>query len=143
MLLRIFRGIAIGGASGIAIAIAIELATSAAGGPIGPIPGGTLRGAVAVESRPKLADVESESVVAIEVRGARPRSVTTWMVVHGGELYVPADFMLPFKRWPDTVLEDERIVIRIRGLLYPARAVRVTAPELVAELRRVVARKTA
>jgi hypothetical protein len=141
MLIRIFRGLAIGGALGIALAIAIELATSAAGGPIGPIPGRALRGEVAAESSPELADIESELEVAIEVRGARPRSVTTWMVVHGGELYIPADFMLPFKQWPDTVLEDERIVIRIRGLLYPARAVRVTVPQLVMELRRVVAQK--
>jgi len=63
------------------------------------------------------------------------------MVVHGGELFVPANFMLPFQRWPHQVLEDERVVIRIRGVLYRARAFRVTAPEFVAELRQIVAKK--
>ena len=84
VLIRIFRGLAIGGVSGIALAVALELATALAGGPIGPIPGGVLRGTDSGEARPDLADVEGDPEVAIEVRGARPRSVTTWMVVHSG-----------------------------------------------------------
>ena len=105
------------------------------------IPGGALRGDVAREFRPDLSLVESEQEVEIQVRSERPRSVATRMVVHGGELYVPAVLAFPFTRWPHQVVEDERVVLRASGLLYRARAVRVNAPELEAELRQLVAKK--
>ena len=130
-----------GGASGIVMAILLELATLAAGGPIGMLPGGVLHGEIAPESQPDLDRVEGEQRLQIQFHSERPRSINTGLVVSEGELYVPAEFALPFTRWPREIAEDERIVVRLGGRLYRARAVRVTSLSLVEDLHRLVAQK--
>ena len=61
----------------------------------------------------RLADARE---VELEVHPERPRSMTVWSVVHGGELFVPADFLTPWKRWPFDVQRDDRIRLRFQGV---------------------------
>jgi len=79
--------------------------------------------------------------VEVEVRPRRPRSVTTWSVVHEGVLFLPADFLTPWKRWPQQVLRDDRIRLRVDGRVYACRAERVDDEDLIRDLRRMAAAK--
>ena len=65
---------------------------------------------------------------------ASPRSLTTSYILHDGVLYVPSMFAAR-KTWPQEVLADGRVVLRVAGKLYEQRAVRVTDP---AEIRPLV-----
>jgi len=105
-----------------------------AGGPLGPLPGGRLHGRLgAGDPPPALAAVER--TVALELTPESPYSVTTWIVPHEGRLYVPGDFLTPWKRWPQAVLGDPRVRLRLGGEIYPRRAVRVEEPQLIEALR--------
>lgn len=117
------------------------LATGWLDGPIGMIPGGALRGA---EEPCTAADWDAYAdarEVEVEVRPKRPRSVTTWSVVHEGALHLSADFLTPWKRWPYQVLEDPRIRVRVAGRIFACRARRVDAPAAIAALREAAAVK--
>jgi hypothetical protein len=61
--------------------------------------------------------------------------VTTSYLLHDGTLYVPSMFAAR-KSWPQQVLADGRVVLRIGGKLYEGRAVRVTDPAEVDPLVR-------
>jgi hypothetical protein len=104
------------------------------------LPGGRLRG----PSEPCAADFSPFAAareVEVEVRPAAPRSVTTWSVVRGGALFLPADFLTPWKRWPYHVLADPRIRVRIGGRIFECRAERAVEPAEVDALRRAAAEK--
>ncbi len=112
-----------------------------ADGPIGWLPGGAFRGegrACPSSGWQAFADVAE---VELEVRPASPRSVTTWSVVHDDQMYIPADFLTPFKRWPQQVGGEPRVRLRIEGGIYECALIRERAPEVVARLRRAVAEK--
>lgn len=109
-------------------------------GPVGPIPGGALRGeAKACPTR--WTGFENEREVEFEVSPARPRSVRIWNVVLGERLYVPGDFLTPIKTWPHRVVEDPRVKLRIAGQLFACRATRVVDAATIEALRRETARK--
>lgn len=110
-------------------------------GPLGMLPGGQLQGG----SQPcresgwdAFAGVEE---IELEVRPGRPRSLRTWAVVHHGELFVPADFLTPWKRWPHQVIADPRIRLRIGDAIFACVARRVLDPEEIQALRRAIAAK--
>ena len=111
-------------------------------GPVGPLPGGRLRGADAACPDDWYA-YASEREVELEVSPDAPRSVRIWNVVHAGRLFVPGDFLTPIKRWPQQVVADSRIRIRIAGKLFRCDAQRVADVELVDSLRREAAHKYA
>lgn len=67
--------------------------------------------------------------VAVETRPEDPHSVTTISFVHEGELYVPAQSGST-KQWPQYVLADPRVRIKVEGKIYSARAERVLPLEL-------------
>jgi hypothetical protein len=67
--------------------------------------------------------------------------VTTWSVVWNGELFLPADFLTPWKRWPHQVLEDDRIRLRVGAEIFTCRAERVDDEALIERLRRAAAAK--
>jgi hypothetical protein len=95
-------------------------------GPIGPFPGGQLRGEPAAAAGeddwgPLLAD---GATIALEVRPDDPYSVTTSHILREGLLYVPC-MSCARKTWPGLVAHDDRVVLRINGELYPRRAIRV------------------
>ena len=108
-------------------------------GPWGMLPGGALRG----PERPCRVQWSGAGPreLELEVRPDRPRSVTTWSVTHGGRLYVPADFLTPFKRWPHQVAEDDRVRLRWSGSAHACRLRRVHDSDEVRELRQRVAEK--
>src|SRR5690349_20291360 len=104
-------------------------------GPLGPFPGGRLSGTPVTDASPDWSAVlKGASHLELEVNPASPRSVTTSFAVQGGVLYVPSLFAAR-KEWPQQVLADGRVVLRVDGKLYRRRAVRVTEP---AELRDVM-----
>jgi hypothetical protein len=106
------------------------------------IPGGAFRGA----SSPCPIDWSSYAStpeVELEVRPGAPRSMHTWSVVHDGALFVPADFLTPWKRWPYQVIEDDRVRLRIGNAVFACRAERVQDASLVDTLRRETAQKYA
>ena len=108
------------------------------GGPLGPLPGGELSGAEVACPRAFPADVRE---IEIEVRPDDPYSVTTWNVVQGGRLYIPADFLNPVKRWPYFLEADPRIRIRTGALVYACQATRVEDADTIDRLRLAAAKK--
>jgi len=111
------------------------------GGPIGVVSGGALTGPLAAEQDPNWSFTDEVQTIAVEVNPDDPLSVTTWVFTHAGALYVAADFFNPFKRWPFLAVADPRVRLRIAGRIYQRRAVRVTDPASIEDLRRAIAAK--
>jgi hypothetical protein len=61
--------------------------------------------------------------VAVESRPDDPHSVTTICIVHNGTLYIPAQSGST-KKWPQYVLDDPRVRIKIGDKVYPVKATR-------------------
>ena len=164
--MRILRwlGIALGVAlfALVAVPVGIGVVARFSDGPIGPFPGGQLRtGTLAsapdVEwsfaNGPLVPAFGTVPIAYVELQLVEPpRSRTTGVFVHEGQLYVPCDlgFMWGrfsgrqrwvlhviyfFKRWHEDALRDGRVVLRIAGKRYERQAVRVTDPELATTLR--------
>ena len=72
--------------------------------------------------------------VAVESRPDDPHSVTTICIVHNGTLYIPAQSGST-KTWPQYVLDDSRVRIKIGDKVYPAKATR----ELELSIEEIVA----
>ena len=111
-------------------------------GPLGPFPGGPLeRGELVTE--PAVDWRFAADVREIELQLVDPqRSRTTWVLVREDQLYVPCAWPTSFlKQWPQQALRDGRVVLRIAGRRYERRAVRVTDPEVQAELSALGAKK--
>ncbi len=124
----------------LALSFAALSIAAACDGPVGPLPGGALRG----EAKPCPGDFgafANEREVELEVAPERPRSVRIWNVVQGERLYVSGDFLTPGKRWPHQVAADPRVRIRIAGQLFRCLATRVVDASLIEALRREAARK--
>lgn len=116
---------------------AIAMLTLAVGcGPLGPIPGGSLRGEVHEGPPASWAEFTEVEQVQLETNPADPHSVNTWIGFYEGRLYIPTSLILgddnPMDRtWVRNVLEDPNVRVRIEGVLYPLRAIRVEeGPEL-------------
>ena len=108
-------------------------------GPLGPIPGGRLRGDVAPPPLDwsSMADVRQAQ---LETRPEDPHSINIWLGVVGGRLYVTSSLILgpddPNERdWVQHVLADPRVRLRIDGRVYELNAVRVQDPVLVETVR--------
>ena len=124
--MRIVRGIGITLAVLVAVVVLLAYATRFSDGPIGPFPGGKLRGErVADASIDWTAVTDGVPRIELEVSPNRPRSVTTSYMIHDGKLYVPS-MLASRKQWPQEALADDRVVLRIGGKLYERRAIRVT-----------------
>jgi uncharacterized protein DUF2255 len=106
-------------------------------GPLGPIPGGPLRGELAQEDPGDWSFAGNASTLELEVGG---RSLTVWYVTEGGTLYVAAAEAAR-KRWPAEVVAEGRVRLRIGGRLYERRAVRITDPALAAPVGEAFAAK--
>ena len=104
-------------------------------GPLGPFPGGPLRGGDLVESPVAdwsfVADVEEIELQLV----SQSRSRTTWILFMGGHAYVPSSIGFPpGKNWNARALEDGRAILRIQGSRYPVTLTRVEDEDLVAAL---------
>lgn len=115
-------------------------------GPIGPIPGGALRGDVAAAPVSDWSFTDAHETAQLETDPDDPHSVNTWMTGHAGALYVPTSLILgvedPAERgWVQNVGRDPRVRIRIDGVIYERVAVRVTdATELEAVRAKLIAK---
>jgi hypothetical protein len=107
-------------------------------GPLGPIPGGRLVGPVTSEPNPAWSDLEK--VIELEIRPAKPWSLSVWNVVIDGELYVPSA-RGESRRWTSVALADPRVRVRARGRIYERRIVRVTDPGLRKRIGAAVAQR--
>ena len=111
-------------------------------GPVGMFPGGAFADEsqpcpVGTQWRAFAGELESE----LEVRPKRPRSVTTWNLVHEDAFYVPADFITPLKFWPEQVLADPRVRVRIAGQVFACTARREEDPARIEAIRAAMAAK--
>jgi hypothetical protein len=137
--MRIFRWIV--GAVGAVIVVVLLLDTFGGllfDGPLGPIPGGAFRGAVNPEPHPDWSSLEK--VIELEIRPARPWSLSVWNVVIDGELFVPSA-MGAHRRWPAVALEDPLVRVRTHGQIYERRIVKVTDPALRQRIGQAVAKR--
>lgn len=96
-------------------------------GPIGPFPGGPLQGNIHEEPSSGWSFAKRLDTTEVEVDAEPARSVTTGLLVHQGDLYLPVTFA-SFKRWDDTVREHPGVIVRLEGRLYQRRAVPVEDP---------------
>lgn len=115
-------------------------------GPLGPIPGGALRGPVHEGPLPAWNTVADVEQIQLETRPGDPYSVNTWCGVHAGRLYVPTSLIRgaddPMEReWVRNVLEDARVRARIDGVVYPLLAVRVEDEQELAAARAALLQK--
>ncbi len=115
-------------------------------GPLGPIPGGALRGAPANQPPASWDDVAGVEQIQLESRPLDPYSVNTWCGVYAGHLYVPTSMILgaddPMERsWVKNVLEDPDVRVRIGDIVYPLRAVRVEDEQELLAVRQVLLAK--
>lgn len=138
---RAARGAILLAATGAVLVGAARGAAVLSGGPLGAVPGGRLAGPLAASQRPDWSFTDAIDTIAVEVGPDDPLSVTTWVFMLDGELYVAADFFNPLKRWPHRVLADPRVRLRIAGEIYEKRAVRVTDRATIERLRRAIADK--
>lgn len=139
-MLRVLKWLGLG-ILGIAVsALCVVWGARFADGPLGPIPGGPMSGERVAEPVADWGFVLDRDTVELEVNPAAPRSITTWVVGHGGHPYIPAAFGSR-KTWTAQLLADPRAVLRVDGKLYERQALRVTDPALLEELRGVLIRK--
>ena len=120
--MRILRwiGFALGGVL-VALALLMFVARFL-DGPLGPFPGGKLRGALSTEDPGDWSFAKDQNTLELEVGN---RSLTVWFTAPGGVLYVAAAEAAK-KRWPAEAAADGRVRIRIAGRLYERSAVRIT-----------------
>ena len=89
-------------------------------GPLGPLPGGSLRKGV-LATQPVADWSFAADVQEVELQLERQSiSRTTWILVHGGHAYIPAATEYPpGKTWHRHALEDGSATLRIGGTRYP------------------------
>ena len=110
-------------------ALSIVLVVAACG-PLGPMAGSRLRGEMRegdVSSWSFAKDVET---VQLETNPSDPHSVNTWIGVVNGRAYIPTSLILgpddPSERsWVANVISDPQIRVRIEGVIYELKAVKV------------------
>jgi hypothetical protein len=111
-----------------------------ADGPVGPFPGGRLRGDVEATGAGWAESLAGVDSLELQVNTDAPRSVRVWFVVYGDVVYVPSAWAAR-KQWPAEVEQDPHVVVRANGHLYERSATRVADPNLVDGLLDAVADK--
>lgn len=115
------------------------------GGPLGPISGGALSGEVKLPPSDWGFATNVEEV-QLETNPAAPRSVTIWIGVSDGALYISSSLIrgpkLPTEReWVRDLEADERVRLQIEEAVYELRAVRVVDEAEAAAARAVLEAK--
>jgi hypothetical protein len=137
---RVLKALGYGGLAVVVLLFAVALGARFADGPIGLFPGGALHGPIEDAPVRDWSFAADHRTLELQVDPTRPRSVTTWLLVHDGVLYVPSGFAAQ-KTWPGLAVRDPHVVVRIDGRLYPCRARRVEEPALRVELLAALAQK--
>jgi hypothetical protein len=130
--MKLVRWISIGLGAIVVAFLLVVVSVRFADGPLGPFPGGALRGGGLVAG--PVGDwsfVESVSEVELQLLEP-PRSRTTWILLQHGSAYIPCGFSnYPlWKKWPRQAQRDGRAVVRIEGQRYRVDLVRVDDPTL-------------
>ena len=128
---------------GLVVVVAVVLVLDTFGGylfdgPLGPIPGGAFTGPVDPNPGPDWSDLEK--VIELEIRPAKPWSLSIWNTVIDGELYVPSASGAR-RRWPTVALADPRVRVRTHGRIYERRIERVTDPTLCQRISVALAKR--
>ncbi len=120
---KLLKSVGIVVASLVVIGGAVILGARWVFGPLGPIPGPELTGSVVDEPADDWSIVDAVKVIQVETRPEAPYSVSTWLTRVDDGIYVfAADGESP---WVQHIDDDPRVRIRIEGLIYERRAVRV------------------
>lgn len=133
-------GIGIGGL--VVLIAAVAFGARFADGPVAIFPGGAFQSGDWVEE----ADVDfgfAANIAEIELEsGAPPTSRTTWILVEGGEAYVPCSLGFPpGKVWHEKALEKPDSVVRIDGKRYRRTLVKIDDAALEQRLTAIVVDK--
>ena len=96
-------------------------------GPLGPIPGGAFTGPVNPDPHSDWTNLDE--VIELEIRPAKPWSLSVWNVVIDGELYVPSASGAR-RRWTAVAVKEPLVRVRAHGQIYERRIERVTDPAL-------------
>ena len=122
------------------LVVCFVFAARFADGPLGPVPGGPMSGERVTKPVTDWGFIVERDTVELEVNPDAPRSITTWVVGHDGQAYLPSGYGAR-KTWTAQLVADGRAVLRVDGKLYEQQAVRVTDEELLEELRAVLIAK--
>jgi hypothetical protein len=114
-------------------------------GPLGPIPGGPLRGGEAV-TEPVTDWTFAKDTGEIELQlESQDRSRTVWFFVMDGKAFVPCSLTTPpGKTWHKEAVVDGRATLRIDGKRYPVTLTKlddVTAQQMSESVRAELTRK--
>ena len=112
-----------------------------AGGPVGPVPGGWLRGAHAIASPSNWSFANREPYLLVESDAwILPYSARVWFIAYDGHLHLllPSFFGDGLMR---RLNDDPRLVVSIDGKLYEQVAVPVTDPAEIGALLAPVIRR--
>jgi hypothetical protein len=126
---------------GVAIALVLAVATIAgirlfSDGPIEMVPGGPMSGTRSLEDFPGFGD-ETSDFIELQVNGWIPSSRTVIGFLFDKSLYIPS-VRAESKWWPSEVLNNPKVIVRLRGVLYPRTAIRVTDPARILQLQATV-----
>lgn len=132
--------IALGLLGSLLLLLAVALvAARFADGPVAMIPGGPFTsGELVTGPEPDWSFARELREVELQLVDP-PRSRTTWILEHDGDIFVPCGFMTSrwgrlWKRWPVEALEDGRALLRIGDALYERQLVRIEDGPLLAPL---------
>ena len=124
----------------VAAGAGVALAARFHDGPIALFPGGPLRSGDLVED-PNVDWSFAAPIREMELE-SDGRSRTTWLLVDGGQLYVPASVKFPpFKNWHLRALQDPRATVRIGGKRYRLELQPLRDPEQRRKLLEIAAKK--
>ena len=124
---------------GIALVLAVASITGIrlfSDGPIEMLPGGPMSGTRSLEGFPGFGDQTSD-FIELQVNGWIPSSRTVIGFVLDDNLYIPS-VRAGSKWWPEEVLNNPKVIVRYRDILYPRRAIRITDPARIRQLRTAV-----
>lgn len=114
--------------------VAVGVAARFSDGPIALFPGGPFSSGEVVTD-PNVDWTFAKDLPEMEL-ASDGRSRTVWLLVHEGELYVPASVNFPpMKNWHLRALEDPRAEVRIAGKRYARELHRVEDPSRLEALR--------
>jgi len=116
----------------VGVLVVAVLAAGLGCGPIGPFSGGRLVGDPGSADISDWSEWSDEETIQLETNPDDPHSVTTWFVAIGPSFYVPTSMILgpdkPSEReWVANVEKDPRVRIRVAGLVYERKAVKLGA----------------
>lgn len=136
---RALRWLGIALAAAVAALVPAVLGVRFLDGPIGPLKGGAFRSGEPAAVPTDWGFAAGANQLELEVGG---RSLTAWLAVVDGALYVPCG-LCASKKWAQEVLRDPNVRVRLDGKIYELRASRVEDPATLARVVPILVEKYA